>query len=102
MEGGIKEDTESQSFKIPVNQHPDAGLDERPDNVDGGDLQVEQLVLKNTVPKTQVNNSCSVHLTDSKSTKKTVRSIDHLLQTAHLSTPTSLARIAACTSRRLR
>jgi hypothetical protein len=32
---------------IPVNQHSDPGSHERSDDVDGRDLQVEQLVLEN-------------------------------------------------------
>ena len=43
-----------ESFSIiPVNQHSDAGFHERSDDVDGGDLQVEQLVLENTVAETE-------------------------------------------------
>jgi hypothetical protein len=72
-DGRKKKTLNLNRLSIPVNQHPDAGPDERPDNVDGGDLQVEQLVLKNTVPKKPKQRLTSpVHLSDSKSKKKTV------------------------------
>jgi hypothetical protein len=37
------------SCAVPVNEHSDARFHERSDDVDGRDLQVEQLVLENAV-----------------------------------------------------
>lgn len=41
---------------LPVNQHGDAGLHEGADDVDGGDLEVQLLVLENTA---QLNQTLS-------------------------------------------
>jgi hypothetical protein len=42
----------------PVNEHGDARLHERADDVDGGDLEVQLLVLENTAQLEPNNELC--------------------------------------------
>ena len=59
-----------ESFSIiPVNKHSDAGFHERSDDVDGRDLQVEQLVLENTVAETETFAMRVSHVQTESSTK---------------------------------